>query len=123
MAIMSILIGFSFAAYAQQDNGFVITKTVEYNKSELQAALLKCQFDNYRKMNSRVILHFDDGSTIELLSFNELDKLGIPNDKTFVVPEDHQLESVFSLNPKGYIVETVDRVLTLDEKKRLGLVK
>lgn len=92
---------------AQQTGGYVITKVETYDLNIFTSALERCNFDSYRKQNERVTLHFEDGSTVELLSINEMLNNGLGCDTQMPTPSNYKESNVFQLHPDGYIMEKV----------------
>ncbi len=92
---------------AQNAGGYLLTKVVAYDAAKLCLALDRCRFDNYRKQDERVTLTFKDGSTVELLSVQEMQLQGLACNVTIVTPAAHQQKNVFVLHPDGYVFEEV----------------
>ncbi|CAN5429347.1 hypothetical protein BH09BAC1_BH09BAC1_07480 [soil metagenome] len=92
---------------AQNAAGYVVAEVLTYDKAKLVAALNKCRFDNYRKMDERVTLTFEDGSTVQLLSVKEMQHQGLACDITIVTPNTTAQNNIFILHPDGYVMEQV----------------
>lgn len=103
---------------AQNPGGYVITNIGNYDYVKLVKALEKCRFDNYRKQNERVVLTFDEGTTVELLSVAEMQQQGYACDVTIVTPSAHAQHNIYILHPDGYILEQVRKDPTSNDRKR-----
>lgn len=113
-----ILLG-TVPASAQVTDGssFEISNVGRYDADKLTAALKNCQLDRYRKLNSRSILQFEDGTTVSLLSVKELEALGIAVDKTTLLGDNEENKNVFRLKPNGYIMEILAPAPSLEQQK------
>ena len=114
---MALVAFCTLGAIAQQARGYIITKLVTYDQVKLIAALDRCSFDNYRKHDARVTLTFEDGSTIELLSVNEMQLEGLACNTKIVTPTSHAQQNIFVLHPDGYVLETVRKDKNSNDRK------
>lgn len=104
--------------YGQNNVTYKITKTVTYDAGQLEQALQMCSLDHYRRADQRVVMHFKDGSTVELFSAQELSRRGTAVDLAVTNTDPiFDLESTFILAPQGYILEQVKEMPTLEEQK------
>lgn len=117
MLLATIMAFCMLGAAAQNAGGYVITHLATYNQAKLTQALDKCRFDNYRKQDQRVVLTFEDGSTVELLSVNEMQFLGYACDTKIVTPANHKQQNIFILHPDGYVMEEVRKDKNSDDRK------
>lgn len=113
---MLFMLFVSVALFAQQPT-YVVSKLVELDQELLESALDKCSLDRYRKLNSRVLLNFSDGTQVHLLSFKELVGLGIEVDASNAVPEDAINNNTFVLHPHGSISEMIQPLPSLQNQK------
>ncbi len=108
LVLLAVFMAFgALCTFAQNAGGYVVTHVASYDKALLVKALDKCRFDNYRKMDERVTLAFEDGSTVELLSVKEMQYLGYACDMTVLTPAYHKQRNIFILHPDGYVMEHV----------------
>lgn len=115
--LATIMVSCTLGLVAQHTGGYSITKLVNYDESKLTLALDKCKFDNYRKLSERVTLTFEDGSTVELLSVNEMQQQGLACDTKITTPTEHVQKNVFQLHPDGYIMEVVRKDKNSNDRK------
>jgi hypothetical protein len=99
----------TLGTFAQNAGCYVISHVETYDQAKFELALNKCRFDNYRKYDERVVLKFEDGSTVTLLSVKEMQLIGLACDTKIVTPNAHQQQNLFALHPDGYITESVAR--------------
>ena len=107
----------SLGLFAQNVGGYVITHLETYDQAKLTLALDKCRFDNYRKMDQRVVLTFEDGSQVELLSVKEMQLLGYACDTKIVTSDNHKQANIFQLHPDGYIAEIARKDKNSNDRK------
>jgi hypothetical protein len=77
----------------------------DLTRSEIVSIICNSQFENFRLLNQRVTLNFDNGFDIILLSAQELQQLGLINDLSSyqqAFPPKYKLP-VFHVNGKGQI--------------------
>lgn len=115
--LVAIMVCCALGLVAQQAGSYTITKLVDYDESKLIVALDKCRFDNYRKLDERVTLTFENGTTVELLSVNEMQLQGLACDTKIVTPSGHVQKNVFQLHPDGYIMEVVRKDKNSNDRK------
>ena len=114
-AIVAMLM-VSIAMLAQQPT-YEITKLVETDQVKLEAALDNCSLDRYRKLEKRTTLNFNTGTIVELLSFKELEAMGLKLDASMALPENATNNNTFVLSPQGYILEQIDPRPSLQNEK------
>lgn len=113
---MLVMLLVSVVLLAQQPT-YVVSSLVNLDQELLEAALDNCSLDRYRKLDSRAVMNFDDGTKVQLLSFKELEALGLKIDASNAVPENTVNNNVFTLHPQGYILETIQPLPSLQNQK------
>lgn len=105
------------ATLMAQQPTYKIAKLVDTDQALLTAALDKCSLDKYRKLETRATLTFKSGTIVELLSFRELEAMGIGADATNALPEDATNTNTFVLSPQGYVLEQIEPRSSLQQEK------
>lgn len=86
-----------------QSNFFVVTKTgTKYTEAQLKESVKKADWCGYFHENSRYLLTFEDGSTVELFSKTELGELRL-NDACFQ-NENTKDNGIYKIHESGILI-------------------